>query len=87
MSQKLNIQYLISYLGLIPYIFIVINKYFFFQIKEQITIDFLIYYTLIIIVFIGSINWNLNIKIKNYIIILGFLPSVFAVFIIMFHFF
>ena len=83
MFHKLNTQYLISYFGLIPYIFILINKYFIFQIKEELTIEFLIYYTLIITVFIGATNWNLNIKLKNYIIIFGFLPSFFAVFIIM----
>ena len=83
MFQKLNIQYFLSYFGLFPFIYILIDKYFFFQIKEDIVINFLIYYNLLIIVFIGSINWNFEIKIKNYIAIYGFLPSLFAVFIIL----
>ena len=35
MSYKFNIQYLFSYLGLFPFIVIIINKYFLFQIKEE----------------------------------------------------
>ena len=62
MTKNLNLQYLLSYFGLIPYFFIIIDKYFFFQIKEEIIKDFLIYYTLLILVFIGSINWNLKIE-------------------------
>ncbi len=75
MYKKLNLQYLFSYLGLIPYFIILIDKYFFTQIKEQITIDFIIYYTVIIFVFIGSTNWNFKNKPSNLEIIYGFLPS------------
>ena len=82
MFQKLNIQYLLSYLGLIPFIILIINKYFLFQIKEEIYLNFIIYYTLIIIVFIGSTNWNLELKIKNHIAIYGFLPSLISVILI-----
>tara|TARA_B100000674_G_C37867762_1_gene927945 strand:+ start:784 stop:1215 length:432 start_codon:yes stop_codon:yes gene_type:complete len=82
MYQKFNIQYVISYLGLTPYLFLIIDKYFFLQIKEQFLENFLIYYTLIIFVFIGSINWNLDGKVKNYIAIYGSLPSFISVIII-----
>ena len=82
MYQKFNIQYVISYLGLTPYLFLIIDKYFFFQIKEHFLENFLIYYTLIIFVFIGSINWNLNVKVKNYIAVYGSLPSFISVIII-----
>ena len=82
MLQKLNIQYLISYLGLIPYFYILFDKIFLYQIKEEIMINFSIYYSLIIIVFIGSINWNLEIRIKNYIVFYGVAPSIFALNII-----
>ena len=82
MLPKINIQYLLSYLGLIPYIIILIDKYFFFQIKEQISINFLIYYTLIILVFIGSLNWDLESKIKKSLVIYGFIPSLFSTVII-----
>tara|TARA_Y100001970_G_C13862036_1_gene664615 strand:- start:237 stop:668 length:432 start_codon:yes stop_codon:yes gene_type:complete len=82
MHQKFNIQFLISYLGLAPYFFLIIDKYFFFQIKEHFFDNFLIYYTLIIFVFIGSINWDLDVKLKNHIAVYGFLPSLIAVIII-----
>ena len=83
MPTRLNIQYLLSYLGLIPFFFIILNKYFFFLINEDIFNHFIIYYTIIIIVFIGAINWNLEEKIKIYIAIYGFIPSLFSIIIIL----
>ena len=81
MFYKTNLQYIISYLGLIPYSLIFLGKYFFY-IEEEIIFDFIVYYTLTIIVFIGSEKWNLQKKIPNHLIIYGFLPSLFAIFII-----
>ena len=82
MSHKLNLQYIISYLGLIPYFLILVNEYLLLQIEKEITSNFLIYYTLVISVFIGSTNWNLEKNISNHLVIYGFLPSIFAVIII-----
>ena len=82
MLQKLNLQFIFSYLGLIPYLIININKYFLFQINLELTIHFSIYYTVIIIVFIGSMNWNLDKKLDKMIVIYGFLPSLYSIFII-----
>ena len=82
MSHKLNLQYIISYLGLIPYFLILVNEYLLLQIEKEITSNFLIYYILVISVFIGSTNWNLEKNISNHLVIYGFLPSIFAVIII-----
>ena len=82
MFQKLNLQFIFSYLGLIPYLIIIINKYFLFQINSELTTHFSIYYTIIIIVFIGSINWNLDKKLDKIIVIYGLLPSLYSIFII-----
>ena len=82
MSFKLNLQYAISYLGLFPFIFILLNKYYFFLINEEISHNFIIYYCNIIFVFIGAINWNLDKKISNLKAIYGFIPSLFALTII-----
>ena len=82
MFKNLNLQYLFSYCGLIPFFILTIDKYFFNQIKEEININFTIYYTLVIYVFIGSINWNLENRVKYYIIIHGFLPSLIATLVI-----
>ena len=82
MLQKINFQYFFSYLGLIPFIIILINKYYFFIVDDEFSVNFTIYYTIVISVFIGSANWNLNENINTKIVIYGFLPSIFAVGII-----
>ena len=82
MSKKINFQFLISYLGLIPYVLTFLDKYYFLIVKEEDLINFITYYSLIIIVFIGSINWNLKNNPPTHIVIYGFLPSLFAVIII-----
>ncbi len=82
MYFKLNLQYVISYLGLFPFIFMLLNKYYFFLINEEISHNFIIHYCNIIIVFIGAINWNLDKKINNLKAIYGFIPSLFALIII-----
>ena len=82
MFKNINFQFLISYLGLIPYVLIFLDKYYFLIVEEEHLLSFITYYSLIIIVFIGSINWNLKNNPPNYIVIYGFLPSFFAVMII-----
>ena len=82
MFSKINFQYLISYLGLIPFILIIFNKYFILQVNEEKSQDFTIYYTLLIFVFIGAINWNLKERINNLTVIYGFIPSFLSAIII-----
>ena len=82
MSKKINFQFLISYFGLIPYVLIFLDKYYFLVVEEEDLLNFVCYYSLIIIVFIGSINWNLKNNPPTHIVIYGFLPSLFAVIII-----
>ena len=77
-----NLQYIISYFGLIPYIYLLIDKYLFLNIEEEILYNFILYYTLIISVFIGSINWNLQSKVPNHLIIYGFIPTVYSLILI-----
>jgi len=82
MYNKINLQYIFSYLGIIPYFIVLIDKYLIFKIEAEISLNFILYYTLIICVFIGSQNWNLQKRIPNLLIIYGFLPSLYAVLII-----
>ena len=82
MPKKINFQFLISYLGLIPYVLTFLDKYYFLLVEEEDLLNFVTYYSLIIIVFIGSINWNLKNNPPTHIVIYGFLPSLFAVIII-----
>ena len=77
-----NLQFIISYFGLIPYIYSLIDKYLFLNIEEEILYNFILYYTLIISVFIGSINWNLQSKVPNHLIIYGFIPTVYSLILI-----
>ena len=84
MSKKINFQFLISYFGLIPYVLTFLDKYYLLIFEEEDLLNFITYYSLIIIVFIGSINWNLKISPPTHIVIYGFLPSLFAVIIIIF---
>ena len=82
MIKKFNFQFLFSYLGLIPYVIVFLDKYYFFIIKEEVFLNFVTYYSLIIIVFIGSINWDLKNNPPTHIVVYGFLPSLFSVLII-----
>ncbi len=82
MPKKINFQFLISYLGLIPYVLTFLDKYYFLIVEKEVLLNFVIYYSLIIIVFIGSINWNLKNNPPTHIVVYGFLPSLFAVIII-----
>ena len=82
MFKKINLQYILSYLGIIPYVLILLDKYIFLQFEEKIIFNFVIYYTLIISVFIGAVNWDFQKEVPNYKVIYGFLPSLYAVIII-----
>ena len=78
----MKLQYIFSYLGIVPYILVLLDKYIFLQLEEEIIFDFIIYYTLTICVFIGAINWDLQKEIPRYKVIYGFLPSLYTVIII-----
>ena len=82
MLNKLNLQYIFSYFGISPFLFIILDKYYFFQINEEMIKNFAIYYSNIIFVFIGAVNWNFEEKTNDFKIFYGFLPSVFVLFII-----
>ena len=82
MLKKINLQYLISYLGACPFIIIIFDKFFLHQLDPYIIKNFIIYYSIIIFVFIGSLNWNLKENLSIKIVLFGFFPSFFSVFII-----
>ena len=85
MYKKINLQFLISYLGFLPYLIVIIDKFFLQQIDTKILESFSVYYSIIILVFIGSINWNLEEKVSKKRVLYGFLPSFVSVFIIIFY--
>jgi|TARA_B110000444_G_scaffold78859_1_gene74522 hypothetical protein len=75
------VQCLISYSGLIPYFYLLIDLFFIETLNPEIIYDIMLYHTLLIFTFIGATNWDLK---NNYIIytIYGFIPSLIA-FVIM----
>jgi hypothetical protein len=82
MLKKINFQFVLSYLGLFPFFVILLDYFFFKFIDSNIVKDFLIFYSIIIFVFIGAVNWNLKKNISLIIVFIGFMPSLFSVLII-----
>ena len=82
MFKNINFQFVISYLGLFPFLIILLDKIFFKFYDSTIVRDFSFFYSIIIFVFIGAINWNLKQKISITSIFLGIFPSLTSVFLI-----
>ena len=83
MFKKINLQFLLSYLGLFPFLVILFDKFFFKFLDYNIVNDFSIFYSIIIFVFIGAINWNLKKNISILTILTGFMPSLASVLILL----
>ena len=71
-----------SYLGLLPFLIILLDNFFFKILNANIVKDFFIFYSIIIFVFIGAINWNLKKNISFIIVLIGIMPSFSSVLII-----
>ena len=82
MFKKINFQFVLSYLGLFPFLVILLDYFFFKILDSKIIKDFFIFYSLIIFVFIGAVNWNLKKNISFIIVCIGFMPSLVSVLII-----
>ena len=85
MIKNINLQFLISYLGLVPFLIAIADKFFFHYINTNIVDDFIIIYSLIIFVFIGALNWDLKKRIPVKSVMIGFLPSLIAVILLFMH--
>jgi len=85
MIKNINLQFLISYLGLVPFLIAIADKFFFHYLRTSIVDDFIIIYSLIIFVFIGAINWDLKKIMPVKLVIIGFLPSLIAVILLCMH--
>lgn len=82
MFKKINFQYLLSYFGLFPFLIVLSDKFFFKSLEYNIVNDFCIFYSIIIFVFIGAVNWNLKKNISLLVVSIGFMPSLASVVII-----
>ena len=85
MIKNINLQFLISYLGIVPFLIAIADKFFFHYLNTNIVDDFIIIYSLIIFVFIGAINWDLKKRMPVKLVIIGFLPSLIAVVLLCMH--
>ena len=85
MIKNINLQFLISYLGIVPFLIAIADKFFFQYLNTNIVDDFIIIYSLIIFVFIGAINWDLKKIMPVKLVLLGFLPSLIAVILLFMH--
>ena len=77
----MNIKFVISYLGLVPFLYLILDGYFFGYLDIIFIINISIYMACIIFTFIGAYNWDF--KKDNFILELyGFLPSLFSMIIL-----
>ena len=86
MIKNINLQFLISYLGLVPFLIAIADKFFFHYLNTSIVDDFIIIYSLIIFVFIGALHRNISQHVPYKLVIVGFMPSFTTVFIILMFF-
>jgi hypothetical protein len=75
MFKKINLQFVLSYSGLLPYLIILLDKFFFRYLDYNIVKDFAIFYSIVIFVFIGASNWNLKKNVLLFHLFIGFIPS------------
>ena len=72
--MNILIQCIISYIGLLPYIYCLIDIYFLEYLSPIILLNIMVYNTLLIFTFIGAINWDFG-KGTIFLTIYGFIPS------------
>ena len=83
-KKKIKYEFIISYLGIFPFFFCLIDLKFFRFFSPILLLDFVIYYSLLIFTFIGAINWQFKISLPNWLVICGFIPSFISMIIIIF---
>ena len=85
LKKKYLLQTTISYLGILPFIFILLDLHIFSYFSIHFLKDFIIFYTLMIFSFIGAMRWNFNNESKIIKIIYGFIPSLLSTLLIFFN--
>ena len=77
----MNLKYIVSYLGLVPFLYLILDGYFIEILDITFILNLSIFMACIIFTFIGAYNWDF--KNNNFILELyGFLPSLFSMIII-----
>ena len=83
--KKTNLQFLISYLGLFPFVCVFFDIFFFNLFSISLLKDFIIFYTLLIFTYIGAMKWSFEKKLEPLIVLYGSFPSIISTFLIFFN--
>ena len=78
----MNIKYLVSYSGLIPFFYLILDGYFFEILDINFIINISIMMACIIFTFIGAYNWNFN-QNNPLLEFYGFLPSLISMIVLL----
>ena len=82
----MNIKYLVSYIGLVPFLFLMIDGYFLSMLDKNFIITLSIMMACIIFTFIGAYNWDFK-KDDMLLEIYGFIPSLLSMIILILNIF
>ena len=77
----MNVKYSVSYLGLIPFLYLIIDGYFLGILEINFIWDLSLLMSCIIFTFIGAYNWNFVID-RPWLEFYGFLPSLISMIIL-----
>ena len=77
----MNVKYLVSYLGLLPFLCLIIDGYYFEILDVNFIWDLSLLMGCIIFTFIGAYNWNFVID-RPWLEFYGFLPSLISMIIL-----
>ena len=77
----MNVKYLVSYLGLLPFLCLIIDGYYFEILDVNFIWDLSLLMSCIIFTFIGAYNWNFVID-RPWLEFYGFLPSLISMVIL-----
>ena len=78
-------EIIISYFGILPFFFIIIDLNLFSLFLPSLLKDFLIFYSLIIFSFIGAMRWEFSYIDQRIIVLYGFSPSLISTVLIIFN--
>lgn len=82
----MNVKYFVSYLGLVPFILLIIDGYFLGMLDINFIINLSIMMACIIFTFIGAYNWNFE-KDNTFLEVYGFMPSLISMIILLLNIF
>ena len=77
----MNVKYLVSYLGLLPFLCLIIDGYYLEILDVNFILDLSLLMSCIIFTFIGAYNWNFVID-RPWLEFYGFLPSLISMIIL-----